>query len=207
MWKRAGAGEISIKIIGLTGLYCAGKNYAARILEERGLPVLDVDKLGHKAIEAERTAIIARFGESVADGAGGVDRRALGARVFGRPAELAALEALVHPAANRMTEEWIAGLGAGACVINAALLHRCSVFLRLHCVILVKAPFLIRLLRARRRDQLPWGALVRRFSGQREFNAQYCLQNADIHIVWNSGLYRRRKLEQRIHTILSREGI
>jgi dephospho-CoA kinase len=175
--------------------------------------VLDVDKLGHQAIEAERDAIIARFGESVADGTGAVDRRALGERVFGRPEALAALEALVHPAANRMTEEWIAGLGAGACVINAALLHRCSVFQRLRCVILMKAPFLIRLLRARRRDHLPWGALLRRFAGQREFNAQYCLQNADIHIVWNSGvsahpgLYRRRKLEQRIHTILSREGI
>jgi dephospho-CoA kinase len=38
-------------IIGLTGKYCAGKNYIAVLLEARGLPVLDVDKLGYQTLE------------------------------------------------------------------------------------------------------------------------------------------------------------
>jgi dephospho-CoA kinase len=41
------------------GAYCTGKNYVGRLMEARGLPVLDVNKLGHRAIEAEREAIVA----------------------------------------------------------------------------------------------------------------------------------------------------
>jgi dephospho-CoA kinase len=38
------------KLIGLTGTYCAGKNHVASLLEQRRLPVLDLDKLGHEVI-------------------------------------------------------------------------------------------------------------------------------------------------------------
>ena len=111
-------------LIGLTGTYCAGKNHVAALLERRGLPVLDVDKLGYTAIESEKAAIIARFGRELLRPDGTIDRRRLGARVFGRPEELAALEALVHPVANRLTGEWVAAQGGKPCVINAALIHR-----------------------------------------------------------------------------------
>jgi dephospho-CoA kinase len=200
-------------LIGLTGTYCAGKNHVAALLERRGLPVLDVDKLGHAAIEAEKEAIIARFGRELLRSDGTIDRRRLGARVFGRPEELAALEALVHPVANRLTGEWVAGQEGKPCVINAALLHRSSVFKLLDCVIVVRAPLLVRLLRARRRDGLPWGALLKRFASQRDFIAQYLSEKADIYKVENPGLFPvnsgrfERGLERRIDAILTREGI
>ncbi|MDR2631128.1 MAG: dephospho-CoA kinase [Spirochaetaceae bacterium] len=200
------------KIIGLTGMYCAGKNYVARLLEERGLPVLDVDKLGHRAIEAEKGAIVQRFGPEILGKDGAVDRRALGAKVFGSPRELAALEEIVHPAANRFTEEWIAG-SQGPSVINAALLHRSVIFKRLDTIIIVQAPLLTRFLRARRRDRLPLVPLIRRFKSQREFMAQYLSQHADIYRVNNWGYFGicsrfwRRALERRIDDFLSREGI
>jgi dephospho-CoA kinase len=93
------------KVIGLTGTYCAGKNYIGRLMEARGLPVLDVDKLGHRAIETEQGAILERFGRDI-----------LGAKVFGKPDELAALEGIVHPAANAMTTEWIAVQNGHPCI-------------------------------------------------------------------------------------------
>ncbi|MFP3091296.1 dephospho-CoA kinase [Treponema sp. TIM-1] len=201
------------RIIGLTGMYCAGKNYVARILEARGLPVLDVDKLGHQAIEMEKEAILQRFGSDILGKDGAVDRRALGAKVFGSPGELAALEELVHPAANRLTEKWIAGMPEGPCVINAALLHRSVVFKRLDCIIIVQAPVLTRFLRARQRDRLPILPLIRRFKSQREFMSQYISQNADIYRVNNLGYlgicsrFWRRALEHRIDDLLSREGV
>jgi dephospho-CoA kinase len=37
-------------IIGLTGTYCAGKNYIAGFFLKKGIPVLDVDKLCHSVI-------------------------------------------------------------------------------------------------------------------------------------------------------------
>jgi dephospho-CoA kinase len=204
------------KLIGLTGTYCAGKNHIAALLEERGLPVLDVDKLGHQVIEAEKEAIFARFGQNLRDSGGNVDRRLLGAKVFGKPGELAALEAIVHPAANRLTEEWIAQKMAPSAfsgVINAALLHKSSAFERLDFIILVQAPFLTRLLRAKKRDGLSWFALIRRFASQKNFTSQYLSGKADIYKVDNRGYScsgsRRYKaqLESRINAILSGEGI
>jgi dephospho-CoA kinase len=185
----------------------------ARLLEERGLPVLDVDTLGHQAIEVEKAAVIARFGASVLGSGGVVDRKALGQRVFGKPPELAALEAIVHPAANRLTEAWIAARQERACVINAALLHRSSVFSRLDCVIVVNASTPVRLFRAWKRDRLPLGALIRRFASQKEFHTQYSSRKTDMYTVYNNGcsVFRtrrqRRMLEERINTILSREGL
>jgi dephospho-CoA kinase len=200
-------------LIGLTGTYCAGKNFVAGLLEQRGLSVLDVDKLGHEAVEQEKAVIFSRFGEALKKNDGTVDRRRLGEMVFGRAGELAALEAIVHPAANRLTEEWIAARAGQNCVINAALLHRSSVFKRLDCIILVCAPFLTRLLRARRRDGISWFTLLRRFASQRNFTAQYLAGNADIYKVKNLGFLGRpgslpdggcfmAKLERRLDAIL-----
>jgi dephospho-CoA kinase len=200
-------------LIGLTGTYCAGKNYVAAFLENRGLPVLDVDKLGHRAIEAEKDALLARFGPGILGRDGIVDRRLLGEKVFGKPEELAALEGIVHPAANRLTEEWLRERGGASCVINAALLHKSSVFPRLDRIILVEAPFLTRLLRARSRDRLPWRVLLKRFGSQKKFLPQYLSGKADIYRVENRGCfhffapYYKKKLENRIDEILSGEGM
>jgi dephospho-CoA kinase len=210
-------------LIGLTGMYCSGKNRVAALLEKQGFPVLDVDKLGHRAIETGKEAILARFGETVLGSEGNIDRRKLGERVFGKAAELASLEAIVHPEANRLTEEWIKAQTGEFCVINAALLHRSSVFERLDALILVKAPLLSRFFRARRRDKLSWRELFRRFRSQKGFLSPYLKKSkiavpksdilelpqasilkADIYIVDNRGYWARssqKKLEYRIEKI------
>jgi len=197
-------------IIGLTGSYCAGKNYAASILEARGLPVLDVDKLGYKALDMEKKAILAQFGSDLQKNDGTLDRRLLGQRVFKDPIKLAALEAIVHPIANRLTDEWILAQ-RGHCVINAALLHRSSVFNKLDKIILIKAPFFTRLLRARRRDKLPWKEIIKRFASQKDFNTSYLSVNAkplsaEIYIVENpeSSKPGNLRLERQIDRILER---
>jgi dephospho-CoA kinase len=203
-------------IIGLTGLYCAGKNHAALLLEKRGLPALDVDKLGHEVIRAETEAIVRRFGTDVLGPGGAADRRLLGKRVFGRPEELAALEEIVHPAVNRLVNEWIARQ-SGPCVINAALLHKSSVYSQLDAIIVVKASFLTRFFRAGKRDKLPPWELLKRFLDQKHFphykakinadgNSQLISRTADIYIVRNSGFPdSTRRQEKRIDAIL--EGL
>jgi dephospho-CoA kinase len=193
-------------LIGLTGMYCAGKNYVAAILERRGLEVLDVDKLGYIAIENKKAAVFARFGEDIKNPDGSVNRRLLGEKVFGSGGELAALEAIVHPEANRLSLEWIAAQKGKPCVINAALLHKSAVFDRLDGIILVSAPWLVRLIRAKQRDKLPWGVLLQRFSSQKQFAAQYLAGNADIYKVENPGT-NRAKLERRLDVVLSGMGL
>ena len=193
------------KLIGLTGAYCAGKNLACALLEKRGLPVLDVDTLGHEALEIKKEAVFDRFGQDLKNADGTVNRWLLGRKVFGNPSELAALEAIVHPVVNRLTEDWVKQQN-GSCAVNAALLHKSSVFTRLDFIILIEAPFITRLLRARRRDKLPWRVLLRRFASQKDFYPQYLSAKADIYKVENSGFYNN-KLESRIIQILLGEGL
>jgi dephospho-CoA kinase len=199
-------------IIGLTGAYCAGKNHIARLLEERGLPVLDVDKLGHRVIEKEKNAILERFGEGILNTDGSIDRKLLSSKVFGKPVDLAALEEIVHPGVIRMMDEWIESQSGRPCVINAALLHRTPIYQELKAVILAEAPVITRFLRAKKRDHLPWAAVFKRFLSQRKFSSQYFRKNTDIYRVENRGFFRvsshlEKKLKNRINEILSLLGI
>jgi dephospho-CoA kinase len=200
------------KVIGLTGNYCAGKNHLASLLEQRHIPVLDVDKLGHRAIETEKERLLERFGEDILSQDGSIDRKRLGIKVFGRQKELEALEEIIHPVANRETTAWINSQKENSCVINAALLHRSSAFEMLDAVIIVEAPFFVRLLRARKRDRLPWTALLKRFKSQKKFSAKFYKEIADIYRVENSAFFSfnkessEKKLNERVNEILSSIG-
>ena len=71
------------------------------MLDDKGAVVVDADAIvrevqapGSPVLEA----IVAEFGDDVVRPDGTLDRPVLGARVFGHPERLAALNALVHPA-------------------------------------------------------------------------------------------------------------
>lgn len=86
-------------VIGLTGGIASGKSTAARYLGERGATVIDADKLGHRAYDPGTPGfdkVVAAFGDEVVSD-GQIDRRALGGKVFGDPAELKRLTDIVWP--------------------------------------------------------------------------------------------------------------
>ena len=196
------------KIIGLTGTYCSGKNFAASLLEKYGIPALDVDKLGHKVIETEKERLLSCFGNDILAPDGFISRKLLGKKVFGETEKLIALEKIIHPAVNRETLLWIKERNENACVINAALLHRSQVFEILDAIILIEAPFLVRLLRAKKRDKLPWLSLIKRFMSQKNFRSQYFKEKTDIYRVSNfSGGTHAGAMENRMREILSHLGI
>ena len=97
-------------VIGLTGGIASGKSTVARMLAERGAQVLDADRLGHRAYEPGTSAhheLIAHFGEDVRAPDGSIDRKVLGQRVFGDPAELERLTAIVWPEIRRLARDEI----------------------------------------------------------------------------------------------------
>lgn len=86
-------------VIGLTGGIASGKSTAARYLGERGGTVIDADKLGHRAYDPATPGfdkVVAAFGDDVVSD-GRIDRRALGGKVFGDPAQLRRLTDIVWP--------------------------------------------------------------------------------------------------------------
>ncbi len=153
-------------IVGLTGGYCAGKNEAARCMEEEGFRVIDVDKLGHKALELKAEALVQAFGRGILDARGGIDRKALGAIVFADPETLRRHEGIVHPAMLGLLDEELR-ISPKSC-INAALLYRFPQLGRCELVLEIKAPLLVRFLRARQRDGLGLIDFLRRIASQRQ---------------------------------------
>jgi dephospho-CoA kinase len=109
-------------IVGLTGNIGTGKSTVLGYLAGKGALVLDADKLAHRAIEPGMPgygAVVAVFGTGILLADGTIDRAALGRLVFGNPARLAELEAIVHPAVFTLAREAIAAGGAPVAVVEA----------------------------------------------------------------------------------------
>lgn len=101
-------------LVGLTGGIGAGKSTVSALLASRGAVIIDADAITHE-LQRPGTpvfeAIVERFGPTVVAPSGELDRPALAAIVFSDPNELAALNAIVHPAVGA---EMVARLAAEA---------------------------------------------------------------------------------------------
>jgi dephospho-CoA kinase len=108
----------------------------------RGIPVFDADAAVRR-LQGEGgrlvPAIEQRFPGTTRDGA--VDREALAAAVLGKPAELAALEAIVHPAVHHERTRFIVeNAGAPALLFDIPLLFETGGDTVFDEVIVVTAP-------------------------------------------------------------------
>lgn len=107
--QQTGTPPGSPPVVGLTGGMGAGKSTVAALLAERGAYVIDADRVGHAVLAPEGEAyaeVVAAFGRDILAADGTVDRKALGARVFGDAEALQRLNAISHPRmAERMARE------------------------------------------------------------------------------------------------------
>ncbi|HMQ30996.1 MAG TPA: dephospho-CoA kinase [Chloroflexaceae bacterium] len=88
-------------LIGLTGGIACGKSTVVTMLAALGARTIDADQVTHRVQQPGTPVfqqIVAAFGEGVVGPGGALDRRRLGALVFGDPARLQQLEQIVHPA-------------------------------------------------------------------------------------------------------------
>jgi dephospho-CoA kinase len=115
-------------VIGLTGSIGTGKSEAARQLEALGASIISADQVGHEAYTPNTEAweqVVAAFGDDILQEDGEIDRRKLGAIVFGDPGQLEKLNQIMHPRMARMVADKIEVLrdqGVGVVVVEAALL-------------------------------------------------------------------------------------
>lgn len=94
-------------IIGLTGSIGMGKTTAANYLKRLGIPVHEADTEVHNLMApggAAVEAVTSAFPGVVNNGM--IDRHRLGQAVFGKPAELAKLEAILHPLVRDDSIRW-----------------------------------------------------------------------------------------------------
>jgi dephospho-CoA kinase len=177
-------------VVGLTGGIGSGKSTVGRMLAARGAQVIDVDLVGREVGEVGGRAhdeIVARFGPGVVSG-GRLDRPALASIVFSDPAELAALNAISHPAINEVLAERVAAFAPTEIVVLDMAILVESTLGRwpgggYETVIVVEAPIETRIARAvaRGMDEGDARARMQNQAGDDERRAV-----AD-HIIDNSG--------------------
>ncbi len=147
--------------IALTGNVASGKSTVAKLFQHWGATVIDADALvrevqspGHPVLGA----IVRRFGPGVLRPDGTLDRGQLRAMVLAAPEALSDLNAIVHPAVNRLrlarVADAIAG-GASMVVTDIPLLFEVADPDAFDVVVLVDAPEELRRQRLFERSGLP----------------------------------------------------
>lgn len=113
-------------VIGLAGTIAAGKSTVGQLLVERGAHHCDADKLVHRLYDPGTPGfdrVVEAFGREVVGDDGFVDRKLLGAKVFGKPEEMNKLTRAmgsITEAIKGEIDKWRAELGEDQiCVMEA----------------------------------------------------------------------------------------
>ena len=193
-------------VVCVTGQMAAGKNFICsqfekgeRTLEgqgDGGWISLDADKIVHQAVEDCKEKILETFGETakekgieILDADGKIIRRKLGEVLFGDAELLKKQEEIVHPYVTDYVKKFIsenANSNQKNIIINATVLYKTPDVMKMcEKIIFVKASFLKRLFRAKRRDKMPVRKIIERFKSQRDLFSCYEKTGVPIEIIRN----------------------
>lgn len=184
--------------MGITGGIGSGKSLACELFALLGIPVYNADARA-KELMVESSDLVegikARFGRSVYDGQGHLNRRILADKVFGDEEALHALNALVHPAVFEDAEQWFRRQTAPYALKEAALIYETGAERWLDGVIVVTAPVRLRLKRVHQRDGHSYGEIRKRM--ERQWSDRERLKKADFVIRNNE----RQSLVEQVWTV------
>ena len=179
------------RVIGITGITGSGTSTAANILKERGGLVVSADKLAHDVIKKGQEAyntIIEAFGERILMPDGEVNRKALGALVFGdeNKERRVRLESIIHPVVLAKISEFTKNCEYPFVVIDAPLLVESGLYKECDEVWLVTAADEVRISRIMERDGIDRLMAEKRLKSRQ--NEDSLRKHADV-VIANDGDY------------------
>jgi dephospho-CoA kinase len=175
--------------IGITGGIGSGKSVVARVFAALGVPVYDSDSRAKWVMANDlvlRAQLQDAFGPDAYDATGQLNRPYLAKVAFNDAAQLARLNALVHPRVGEDFATWTAAQAAqGNTYIlkEAALLYESGAYKGLDSIITVFAPVEVRAARVLRRDAHRSAADIEAIMGK-QLGEEEKLARAD-HVVYN----------------------
>ena len=190
--------------VAVTGSFASGKSTFVSLLGELGAETASADEIVHGLLtEDEETIarVAERFGEDVLEERG-IDRRALGRKVFGDGEALQDLEDILHPLVRRETDRRIEDTGAGLFVVEIPLLFEGGRSGAFDYTVAVVVP------EERRRA---WAAqrgvdeAVLRAIEQRQFPQQEKARRADVVVQNDGDLDKLREQAEELQEKISRE--
>ena len=147
-------------VIGITGPTGAGKTTVLKEIEALGGAVIDCDAVYHEMLESDRAlqeSLERAFGP-LRDGQGAIDRKKLGALVFGDPAKLERLNAIAQRAVVQRTRQMVKenrSRGIGLTAIDAFALLESGLADLCTTTVAVLAPAEARVARIMAREGIP----------------------------------------------------
>ena len=166
-------------VIGITGPTGAGKTTVLKEIEALGGAVIDCDAVYHEMLESDRAlqeSLERAFGP-LRDGQGAIDRKKLGALVFGDPAKLERLNAIAQRATVQRTRQMVKeNRSRGIALLESGLADLCTT------TVAVLAPAEARVARIMARESITEDYAWARVRAQRpdQFFAEGC-----AHILYN----------------------
>src|SRR4051812_9025189 len=160
-----------LRLIGLTGGIGTGKSTVARLIADRGVPVIDADTLAREAVQPGSpglTAIASAWPDAIAPD-GSLDRARLGRIVFSDRAARARLEAMLHPRIAELADARVRALaraGHRLAFYEASLLVETGRHREMDGLVVVDAPEPERIARVMRRDGLTAAEVGARLAAQ-----------------------------------------
>ncbi|WP_110650320.1 dephospho-CoA kinase [Salinicola peritrichatus] len=151
-------GKDSALVIGVTGGIGSGKSAVAEAFGELGIDWVDADHLAREVVmpgEPALAAIAERYGPSILQPDGTLDRRALRSRIFDDAAERRWLEAETHPRIRQRLEQRLARLrrtGAPYCLLVSPLLIESGQHELVDRILVVDVPEAVQIQRTLARD-------------------------------------------------------
>lgn len=197
--------NIQIPIVGLVGGIGSGKSTVIRHVQGLHFEIINADDIAHELLETDRvrSAVLERFGESILDESGTVNRKSLGRLVFGETEEHRMnrqdLEKILHPEIRSRVEEMIRQVrpssdsggttrkdgtaGTDVIILDAALLLEAGWDSVCDAVIFIDTPVEVRQERVQRNrgwsaDELPKREALQMSIAEKRARSQYIVDNS-----------------------------
>lgn len=192
--------------IGVTGPTGAGKTSVLLALGQLGCVCVDCDALYHRLLDTSPVLVgelTDRFGRSILNSQGGVDRKALSRIVFSDEAALADLNAIAHRhvvAACISLVRTAKAQGRKALALDAIALLESGLGAMCDVTVAVTAPEEIRLRRIMARDGIDAQQARARMDAQKPI--EYYVNHCD-HIIVNDGSKTPEQLVQEVRALFA----
>ena len=173
--------------IGVTGGIGCGKSYVSAKMQLRGIPVYDSDSRA-KLLTATDPVIKEALTELVGPtlycpcGCGVMQKEVLAQFIFGKPENMAKVNAIIHPRVRDDFKRWADGLGSKEfCILESAILFESGFEKEVDFTVCVDAPLELRIKRCVKRDNTTAQAVIARINSQ--IDQEEKCRRADFVIV------------------------
>ena len=177
--------------VGLTGSIGVGKSFVGSVFVELGCRLLDADATAREVVlpgTAGLAAVVKEFGPEVLQTDGTLDRKRLGAVVFGDEQKRQRLNAILHPRIiekqDQILQQWESEEPNGIGIVDAALMIESGGYKRFDKLIVVHCRPEVQLERLMLRDGLSRDEAQKRIDSQmpqeeKQRYADYLIDTSD----------------------------